>query len=630
MRNALTLVFACLLCGYAASAERGALKPLAAVSGLGTSGELKIEIHSPSADLLSSDFFEGDLPASVEVEGVASTIGGVRFLDMMLVLDASGSLRKTDPNDFRSMGAIELVRSLSPKSDMQIGVVGFNTQSELTLPLTSDRDEVVQALALMERAGGTDLAAGILAALDELEKNAREGSSRVIVLFTDGQSSRNKARDATRKVRQRGITIQTVLLGSSKSGASILEEIAYGTGGSFLQVTDPSKLPEAFVNLRTTGIESVTLSVNGSPPVPARLAAGTFTGTLPLVVGENRIVALATSLDQRTKQSVVTVTVRDPSCAALEVSALNEGRPALSLDERAVEILVDASRSMWGQMNGQSKMAVAKEILRDVSDWLPDDLNLALRAYGNSSPSIANDCTDSSLLVPFGEGNRETIRYAISNLQPLGQTPIAYALSQAAGDFAALHSERVLVLVTDGIESCGGDPVAVARDLREQGITIHLIGFGLGNAADADMASLQAIANASGGRFLAASSAAELKEALAVTVATRYRVFKGTSVVAEGALGSVEPLLLPGGDYRVRLDSVPPVEVQIHLAPMERLTLTLEKRAGAVSHSERRHPLQYTSCKDAIASFERLQDSEELTLAIPNATTALSVDSARR
>jgi len=271
---------------------------------------------------------------------------------------------------------------------------------------------------------------------------------------------------------------------------------------------------------------------------------------------------------------------------------------------------VDASRSMWGQINGKSKMAVAQEILHDASTWLPDDLNLALRAYGNASPSVENNCTDSALLVGFGAQSRAPIRRAISGLRPRGQTPIAYALRQAAGDFAGLDSERALVLVTDGIESCGGNPVAAARELREQGIMIHVIGFGMNNAADEDGASLRAIAEASGGLYLSANSAAELRRALEVTVGTRFRVWREDTVVARSVLGSNDPMFLPMGDYRVELDSVPPHEVQISLAASEELMLTLEKERGVVTHSVRRARLEPISCEDAIASMERSRNGQ--------------------
>ncbi|MHC4227282.1 MAG: VWA domain-containing protein [Planctomycetota bacterium] len=604
MRNTLTILLSVLAhvggSSYVVAQEQDSnMSPM-------PQGELQIEIQSPSAD-----FSAVDRETSVEVEGFASAIGGVRYLDMMFVMDTSSSLRSTDPKDFRSAGAIGLVENLSPKSDIKVGVVSFDNKVDFVQPLTSERDEVVQALRDLPRSGSTNLAAGILAALAELVQNGRPDASRVMMLFTDGKSNRSKALGAMQEAQNYGVAIQTLLLGSSKTGASILDEIAQGTGGSFVQVTDPTMLPQAFLNLRTTGVDSVTLSVNGSGPVNAKLAGGTFTGDVPLEVGENRIVALATSLDGQTKESVVTVNVQDASCAALDVVAIKDGRSVLSLSDRSVEIVVDASRSMWGRMDGEPKMVVAKEILEDVSYWFPEDLDLALRAYGSTSPSDNVDCADSTLLVPFGDENREPIRAAIAGLRPLGQTPIAYALNQAARDFGALQSDRAVVLVTDGIESCGGDPIQAARELREQGIIVHLIGFGLGNVADEDAASLRAVANASGGRYVTAGSAEELKEALAQTVATSFSVFKGSTEVANGSLGSNEPLFLPEGDYRVQLDSSPPQNIRISLAARDRVTLTLQKLGGAVSHFERRDRIQYRSCENVAASIERLERSKE-------------------
>jgi Mg-chelatase subunit ChlD len=605
MRNALTVLLSVLLCGPTTFASSAAEQ--SSNTSPASKGNVQIEIQSPSAGF---NAVEGE--TTIEVEGIASAIGGVRYLDMMFVMDTSASLRGSDPNDFRSAGAIGLVSNLSPKSDIKIGVVSFDNKGELAQPLTSDRDRVVQALRDLPRSGSTNLAAGIQAALGELETNGRPGSSRVIMLFTDGMSNEKKAYEAAVQSHAQGAAIQTLLLGASKKGGSILDTIAWATGGSFVQVTDPTMLPQAFLDLRTTGVDSVMLSVNGSDPVPARLAGGTFAGSVPLEVGENRIVALATSLEGQTQESVITVDVRDASCASLEVAAMKEGRPVLSLNDRSVEIVVDASRSMWGRMGGQPKMAVAKEILHDVSYWFSEDLDLALRAYGSTSPSDKNDCADSTLLVPFGDENREPIRQAIARLRPLGQTPIAYALNAAARDFGASQNDRALVLVTDGIESCGGDPVQAAHELREQGIMVHLIGFGLGNAADEDTASLRAVADASGGRYVTAGSAEALKEALAQTVATSFSVFKDNTEVANGSLGSDEPLYLPEGDYRVELDSSPPQMVQVSLAPRDRLRLTLEKEGDFVSHSERRDHLPHTSCEDAIASMERLKKSNEL------------------
>ncbi len=557
-------------------------------------GELQVEIQSPSAGYTVEDG-----ATHVDVEGIASAIGGVRHLDIVFVMDTSGSLRRSDPQDYRAVGAIGLVENLSPKSDIKIGVISFDRNSEVAQEMTSDRDAAIAAIRALPRKGSTNIAGGIAAALAELERNGRPGSSRVIMLFTDGMSSKNKAYDAAVEATKKGIVIQSLMLGESEKGSKIMDTIAWATGGTFLPVSDPSKLPEAFLSLRTTGVDSVMLSVNGSEPVPARLAGGTFAGSLPVDIGENRIVAFATSLDGDTRESEILVNVRDSSCAALEVAALNEGRPAISLNDRAVEIVVDASKSMWGQIDGKSKMEIAKTTLEEISYWLPDDFDLALRAYGNTSSSDKNDCADSSLLVPFGERNREYIRRAIAGLRPTGQTPIAYALNQAARDFGSLQSARTLVLVSDGIESCGGDPVAAAHALRQQGIVVHLIGFGLGNAADEDTASLQAVANASGGRYVTAGTAEELKAALAETVATSFSVYQGDTEVASGSLGSAGVMLLPQGDYRVQLHSSPPVEAQVSLAARDGVTLTLEKRGGVISSSEQRDEIPHTTCGDA-------------------------------
>jgi Ca-activated chloride channel family protein len=262
-------------------------------------------------------------------------------------------------------------------------------------------------------------------------------------------------------------------------------------------------------------------------------------------------------------------------------------------------------------MDGEPKMAVAKEILWDVSHWFPEDLNLALRAYGSSSPSESADCADSALLVPFADTNRGSIRAAIEGLRPLGQTPIAYALQQAGRDFGARDDERAVVLVTDGIESCGGDPVQAARDLRDQGIIVHVIGFGLGSAGDEDTASLQSIAWASGGRYVTAGSAEELKAALAQTVATSYSVHKGSTEVASGSLGSGAPLYLPEGDYRVELHSSPPQSLPVSLSPRDRVTLTLEKAGDAVTRYERRDQIGYRSCEEMVAKIERLEAGQQ-------------------
>ena len=105
------------------------------------SGKLKVSIHTPSSGLLLTK-----RETSIEVEGMASVFGGVKYLDLFLVLDTSGSLGRQDPENYRTQGAVALVKSLSRKSDIRIGVVDFDDRSKLVMQLTDDRAAVVEAL----------------------------------------------------------------------------------------------------------------------------------------------------------------------------------------------------------------------------------------------------------------------------------------------------------------------------------------------------------------------------------------------------------------------------------------------------------------------------------------------------
>ena len=133
----------------------------------------------------------------------------------------------------------------------------------------------------------------------------------------------------------------------------------------------------------------------------------------------------------------------------------------------------------------------------------------------------------------------------------------------------------------------------------------------MGSAADEDTASLLAVANASGGRYVTAGSAEELKFALAQTVATSFSVLKGNTEVASGSLGSNEPMYLPEGDYRVVLHSSPPQSVPVTLAAKDRVTVTLEKQGHSISHFERRDRIGYRSCEAEVAAIERLEAGRE-------------------
>lgn len=149
--------------------------------------------------------------------------------------------------------------------------------------------------------------------------------------------------------------------------------------------------------------------------------------------------------------------------------------------------IFDASNSMYGTFEGGRKIKVAQQFLSETLDSLKgkENLELALRAYGHTKDiNRGQDCNDTHLEVPFAPDNVEVIKNRIKTIQPKGTTPIARSLEFADQDFPDCPDCRnVVILITDGIEACDGDPCAVSRALQARGVILKpfVIGIGLSN-----------------------------------------------------------------------------------------------------------------------------------------------------
>ena len=154
--------------------------------------------------------------------------------------------------------------------------------------------------------------------------------------------------------------------------------------------------------------------------------------------------------------------------------------------EKRILFLLDGSSSMNYFLEGGKQIEVARNILNDIADSLNhmEDVEMALRVYGHQSLFSKNDCLDTKLEVPFGQGNASEIRSVLGRLTPKGITPIAYSLQQAAADFPNRNSKNVILLITDGEESCAFDLCEVAKNLKSSGANLEtfIIGFGLDGA----------------------------------------------------------------------------------------------------------------------------------------------------
>lgn len=146
--------------------------------------------------------------------------------------------------------------------------------------------------------------------------------------------------------------------------------------------------------------------------------------------------------------------------------------------------ILDASNSMMGKWEKDIKINIAKKTLIQFLDSLEKlpNVQLALRVYGHQSYVPPQNCNDTKLEVPFGWHNASAIRQRLRNIECRGTTPIANSLKLAARDFPPCEKCRnVIILITDGIEACDGDPCAVSRDLQAQGIILKpfIIGIGI-------------------------------------------------------------------------------------------------------------------------------------------------------
>lgn len=175
-------------------------------------------------------------------------------------------------------------------------------------------------------------------------------------------------------------------------------------------------------------------------------------------------------------------------------------------------IVFDASGSMWGQINGKSKIEIAREAFANVEKtWDNSQGSLGLIAYGHRRKG---DCSDIETLIDPAYGSIVTVSAAIKQLRPKGKTPLSDAVRLAAEKLRYQENSATVILFSDGIETCSANPCGLAEDLAREGInfTAHVIGFGL--TKDEDRAQLQCIADNTGGQYFDANNADDLADAL--------------------------------------------------------------------------------------------------------------------
>jgi PA14 domain/von Willebrand factor type A domain len=247
----------------------------------------------------------------------------------------------------------------------------------------------------------------------------------------------------------------------------------------------------------------------------------------------------------------------------------------------AVELILDSSGSMADLIADRSKMSIAQAVVERLLDGLPEGTEVGLRLFGywgvlrsqrtepKAQPLRTDDPqldVDSDLVVPIArlsQHHRADLQKWVAGAKPRGKTPLVFSLLEARKDFGGiLDKPKTIVLVSDGVDTCGGKLADVEAAYRRGGmeLIIHVVGFDVRDASEEQQ--LRSLASAGGGGYFSAKNADGLASAISSAIsATEFVVYSSdrSSIVAVGVVNG-ETLTLPAGEYFVGVNRGSPTE----------------------------------------------------------------------
>ena len=290
--------------------------------------------------------------------------------------------------------------------------------------------------------------------------------------------------------------------------------------------------------------------------------------------------------------------------------------------DSAILLIMDSSGSMAADDGtGQTKIAAAKEALLGLVEELPEGANVGLRVYGHRVPNtdMERGCQDTELIVPVGPLDPETMRDRIRSYDARGFTPIGLSLRLGARDLPAA-SNRTMILVSDGIDTCGAPPPCeVARQLARKDVDLQIETVGFQVDAEArDM--LRCIADATGGSYTDAPNAEELAERLRELSLRALRLYEPMGEPVQGSAASETAPVLEPGQYT---DAISPGETTWYAVELQE-GQSLSVSATMVAVGERislfpplpifRMRSLSPTLDEGVIDFDQLSDLETTTL----------------
>ncbi|MCH8488772.1 MAG: VWA domain-containing protein, partial [Oceanicaulis sp.] len=240
-----------------------------------------------------------------------------------------------------------------------------------------------------------------------------------------------------------------------------------------------------------------------------------------------------------------------------------------------VHMIFDASGSMLRRMEGGRRIEVARTVARDAIDArIPSDVPVALRAFGHTEPGSC----ETELLVAPSAGNHAEVLSAVERIQAinLARTPLAASLAAVSGDLEGFTDGRQLVvMLTDGEETCGGNVEAELERLMDSGVEVRLniVGFHIDQAALRD--EFERLAELGGGVYFDTRDGEGLQSALAEAMAAEFAVRDSEgAIIARGRVDG-DPGALDAGRYRLVIEGheereiviEPDTEKQVRMGP---------------------------------------------------------------
>ena len=244
---------------------------------------------------------------------------------------------------------------------------------------------------------------------------------------------------------------------------------------------------------------------------------------------------------------------------SIRVVTGGEGQATLATDV-GVDLILDNSGSMLQPLGDERRIDVAKQVLTElVEETLPTGIPLALRVFGDEPDSCETDLAID--LAPLDRGAAVDSIAAIESVDGV-KTPLGTALERVAADLSEVDGPKIVVLVTDGEETCGGNPQRAIRELVNQGIDVrvNIVGFAVDDEGLKEQ--FEEWARIGGGRFFDAAGADELGDAIAAALQPPFEVRDTAGAVIGSGVVDGDAVRVQPGTYAVEIRSDPPQEFQ--------------------------------------------------------------------